>query len=267
MFEISDLKYEKFALKIFTSNIFDESFVHLFSTRVGGDTPAPLQEFTLSAKDYFEYDKFAKKNLEILCKIIKADFKKLISPNQQHTDNIAILKKEEDIINIKDKPVDGIVTDLKNYPICLVFADCVPILLFDANKKVMGIVHAGWKGTAKAIVAKTVKAMVSEFFCEPKNIKAAIGAAICKKCFEVNPDVSNQLGVSIKNACGNIFLEKGDKVHVDLKLLNKIQLNEVGVNNVDVCEYCTCCDNKLFYSYRADNKITGRHGMLAMIKE
>ena len=267
MFNFIDVQYENFALKFLKSDIFDESLVNFFSTRIGGDTPIPLQSFTLSAKDFTEYDSFAKKNLKIVCDILGSPYENLIMPNQQHTDKIAVIKNSADILALRKEPFDGVVTNLKNFPVCLVFADCVPVLIYDKKQKAFAAVHAGWKGTAKSIAARAVKIMQTEFGSDVSDIVAAIGAAICQNCFEVNFDVSRQLAMSIKNPCGNIFIEREGKVHVDLKILNKIQLNESGVKNVDICRYCTCCANDIFYSYRADNKLTGRHGLVVMIKE
>ncbi len=267
MFKFQDISHSGFDLKTLKSDIFNSDIEHLFSTRLGADTPKPLDSFTLSAKDYLEYDNFAQKNIEIACEIIGGSKENLLNPNQQHTDKIAVIKSQNDALLLKEEAFDGVVTNLKGFPILLVFADCIPILLFDEKEKVLSCVHAGWKGTAKGIAQKAVKIMISEFNSKTENIKAAIGAGICQKCFEVNTDVATQLGMSIKNSYGNIFLEENDKVHVDLKELNRIQLNEVGVENTDICEFCTCCNNDIFYSYRADNKITGRHGLLAIIKE
>ena len=267
MFKTKDIFIENFNLRILQSDIFPDELVHLFSTRVGGDTPAPLNDFTLSAKDYPEYDNFSQKNIKIACSMIGAASSKLVQPNQQHTDNILILESEADLAYLKQEAFDAVITNMKNIPVLLVFADCIPVLIYDKKQKVLAAVHAGWKGTAKKIVQKALFNMIGFFNSEPQNIVAAIGAGIGQECFEVNTDVANQLGLSYKKDYGNIFLENNDKVHVDLKLLNKVQLQELGVEEVDICGYCTCCNNDLFYSYRADNRVTGRHGMLAMIKE
>ena len=51
----------------------------------------------------------------------------------------------------------------------------------------------------------------------------------------------------------------------DLKGINKMQLNDVGVNNVDICPYCTVLDNNKFFSYRKENKTQKRHSALIKI--
>ena len=267
MFSIIEKKYGEYDLNMVKSSVFTGKLEHFFTTRVGGDTPKPLESFTLSAKDFPEYKDYEYKNQRIAADLLGGDYENFIMPNQQHTDKIAVIKSDKDIEQLKKEPFDGVVTNLKKFPVCLVFADCVPVLLFDEKENVLACIHAGWKGTAKCIVKNAVKIMQKDFSCNVKNVKAAIGPAICKNCFEVNLDVANQLAMSVKNNCDNIFITDNSKAHVDLKLLNKIQLKETGVRTVDVCEYCTSCQNAIFYSYRADNRCTGRHGMLAMIKE
>jgi len=267
MFKMETVWYQDTKLSLLKSNFFDSSLKTLFTTRLGGDTPKPLQSFTLSAKDYLSLKPYAEKNLKIVCEILKAPYENLIMPNQQHTDKIAVIKTSADIQKIHRGSYDGIVTNLRNYPVCLVFADCVPILMYDERKQVMACVHAGWKGTAKFIAQKAVKTMIEEFNCDVRDIKVEIGPAICQSCFEVSTDVADQLGMSGKIAYGNIFVRNNDKVNVDLKMLNKHQLNAVGIEKIDVSHICTCCQNAFYYSYRADKNITGRHGMIAMIKE
>ena len=267
MFKMETVWHENYKLSLLKSTFFDSTLKTLFTTRLGGDTPKPLQSFTLSSKDYPLFDNYAQKNLRIICNILQAPFENLIMPNQQHTDKIAIIKTKEDIRKVSKGTYDGIVTNLKNHPVCLVFADCVPILMYDERKQVMACVHAGWKGTAKFIAPKAAKIMQDEFGCDLNDIKVEIGPAICQNCFEVSPDVADQLGMSGKIAYGNIFLRKNNKINVDLKQLNKHQLNAIGIENIDVSPICTCCQNTFYYSYRADNQITGRHGLIAMIKE
>lgn len=267
MFEFLEKKYKNFDLKILKSDIFSESIEHFFTSRVGGDTPKPLNDFTLSAKDFPEYKDFEVKNQKIACDILGGKYENLLMPNQQHTDKIAVIKSVDDMVQLKSEPFDAVVTNLKGFPVCMVFADCVPILLFDEEKSVLACVHAGWKGTAKEIVKKAVKIMQNEFSCGINKIKCAIGPSIGHECFEVSREVADQLAMTVKNNCDKIFTYNNDKCHVDLKKLNKEQLEEAGVFSVDVCNYCTSCRNDLFYSYRADSRCTGRHGMLAMIKE
>lgn len=267
MFNFNEIQYRNFNLKIQKSDIFDYPLEHFFTTRLTGDTPEPLNSFTISAKDKPELAKYEEKNKKIISEIILNEKAELIMPNQQHTDNILAIKNMNDIKQIKTSAFDGLITNIKNLPLCLVFADCVPILLFDKKNKILACVHAGWRGTAKKIGVKAINIMRDEFGTNLQNIQVAIGSAICKNCFETNKDVYKQLAITINYNRDNIFLESREKLFVDLKMLNAQQLSEVGIKNIDISPYCTSCNNDIFYSYRADNKCTGRHALVAMIKE
>ena len=264
MFIETDIKYKNFDLKFFKSNIFKGKLIHLLSTRIGGDTPKPLADFTLSAKDYPELKSYEEKNKKILCEIIGADYEKLVQPNQQHTDNILVLKdklKEFD----KNAPFDGVITNIPSLPVMLVFADCIPVLIYDNTNNVMSIVHAGWKGTAKKIGVKAVKIMQEKFNCDVKNMSAIIGAGISGKNYETSPENIDILLMTINKIYAKDVLT-GER-NIDLKKLNALQLNEAGIQNIDICPFCTYDNNDLFYSYRKENKIAGRHALIGMLKE
>ena len=84
-------------MKILQSDIFSDALNHFFSTRLGGDTPVPLNSFTLSAKDFRDYTDYEIKNQKIACEILGGNYENFIMPNQHHTDKIAIIKTPDDI--------------------------------------------------------------------------------------------------------------------------------------------------------------------------
>jgi len=257
---------EKSGAKFFQSSILDDdSLVHAFSTRLGGNTLSPMHYFSMGTAGMPEFKKEVDKNRIKLCNILDLNYQKLIIPDQKHTDNIVVIKNNS---NFDLKETDGVITDQDDLPIMLLFADCTPVILFEPQKRILGVIHAGWRGTAKGIVSKAVKIFIEEFNAAPELIKAAIGPAIGQCCYPVSEDVAEQLRSSIKKDCDNIFIkaENTGKINVDLKKLNAQQLVESGVLNIDVMGYCTSCNNSLFYSYRADNGKTGRHCAVASIK-
>ena len=107
--------------------------------------------------------------------------------------------------------------------------------------------------------------MVSEFGSKTDDLKAAIGPAISFCCYNVGEDVYRQLSQTVKDFTGLYEIRQGD-IFVDLKNINKTQLVQSGVKeeNIDVCPYCTVCNNNLFFSYRKENATTNRHS--AVIK-
>ena len=103
-----------------------------------------------------------------------------------------------------------------------------------------------------------VKRMTTEFGVNANEIKAVIGPAICLDCFQVGEDVYDGLYGSVTDHTEG-FRERYGEYYAGLKDINKQQLIEAGVEQIDVCPYCTACGEKLFFSYRHENKTGYRH--------
>jgi len=125
-------------------------------------------------------------------------------------------------------------------------ADCIPILLVDAEHRAVAAVHAGWRGTAQHIVQRAVEAMGKEFGSRPAHLDAAIGPGIGKCCYEVGPEVAAQFGVT-------------GPAHIDLVEANRAQLAAAGVpdGQIYAANLCTKCRAE-FHSYRRDKEQAGR---------
>lgn len=176
----------------------------------------------------------------------------LVHPAQTHTSHIEVAQ-----VGKNDYPdTDGMILANDKQTLYLNFADCTPLIFYDFEKKIGAVSHAGWRGTAGMIGVKTVEKMRNEFGC--KNIKCAIGPAVGFCCYNVGEDVYKQLMATVKNPDGLSEIRNGE-IFVDLKAINKRQLEEAGLTEVDVCPYCTVCNNDLFYSYRRENGTKSRH--------
>ena len=84
---------------------------------------------------------------------------------------------------------DAILTDKADVTLFMRFADCVPILLYDPHRCIVGIVHAGWLGTVKRTVAATIEVMKDRYGSSPADVLAGIGPSICQRHYEVGQDV------------------------------------------------------------------------------
>ena len=175
----------------------------------------------------------------------------VISPTQTHSDNVELVDER-----LEYPETDGLIITQKNIPIALRFADCTPLIFYDTKQKIGAVSHAGWRGTAQKIGMKSIRKMGSS----PKDIIALIGPAIGVCCYEVSDDVREKLLNTVSDTAG---LTSGK--NVDLKQINKRQLEEIGVIKIDVCPYCTSCNNDLFYSYRKENGTTNRHYAMLML--
>lgn len=223
---------------------------HFFTTR----------ESVIKTKEE-DLQKYAEENKKMFSEVLNIDMENFINPSQTHSANIEIAQ-----IGKRDYPeCDGLIITNKEQAIFLNFADCTPVILYDEKLNIGAVSHAGWRGTAAKISALTVKKMTEDFGSDVKNIKAAIGPSISLCCYNVGEDVLDKLISTVKDKSG-IFEKRNGENFVNLKMINKRQLNEIGVDKVDVCPYCTVCDNNLFFSYRKENATTNRHSAILKLK-
>lgn len=176
---------------------------------------------------------------------------RILSPNQTHSDNVEFVDERNEYPN-----TDGLILTNSNDAVYLRFADCTPLIFYDTVQKIVAVTHAGWRGTAQKIGVKTIEKMQSN----PTNVIALIGPAISMCCYEVSEEVRDTLLATVKDTEG-LFINR----NVDLKRINAQQLKEIGVQQIDICPYCTSCDNDLFYSYRKENGTDKRHIAVAKL--
>ncbi|MBC7452035.1 MAG: peptidoglycan editing factor PgeF [Cytophagales bacterium] len=176
----------------------------------------------------------------------------VIIPRQTHSDHIGIITHET-IHNVWED-TDALITNISHVIIGVLSADCVPVLLADPMKGVVAAIHAGWKGTAKEIVPKTIQQMQALFHSDPKDIIAGIGPSISSQCYEVGADVAVHFRASSKTE------KDTGKSCIDLWKENETQLLQSGVplQNISIAGLCTYRNPDLFYSARRDGLQTGR---------
>lgn len=240
------------------SEILDDlGFVkHIFSTRDFGNQGLHVgdnREIVLS-------------NRKKLSDELNVDSKTLVAAEQVHGTKVARVFKENigrGALDYNDslKGYDGLITNVPNVPLFAFFADCVPIFLADYDKKAIGIVHAGWKGTLGNIAGKSISSMKKEFGSNPKDIVAVIGPHIGVDCYEVSQDIIAI--VQAMDVDSNYFIKDN---HIDLGLIIKWQLENIGLLNIELDDHCTSCNLDLFYSHRKESGKTGRMAGMILIE-
>lgn len=206
-------------------------------------------------------DTSIEQNKKIICKHLNIKEENLLSPTQTHTSNIDIAKETK-----KSYPdTDALILEDKNLGIFLNFADCTPVILYDEVQNIGAVAHAGWRGTAEKIAPKTIEKMIELYNSKPENIVAVIGPAIGFCCYNVGEEVYKKLSETVNDFNGLYEIRQGN-IYVDLKNINKKQLEEIGVNKIDVCPYCTVCNNDLFFSYRKENATPYRHSAVIKLR-
>ena len=158
-------------------------------------------------------------------------------------------------------------TDVKNLPIMIYIADCVPVLLHDPEAEVIAAVHCGWKSSVQDILGAAVEKMCA-LGANPENIHAAIGASIGKCCFECDDDVPEAVERYLGGKTDGLFENKPNgKTHVDLRGANARRLEQLGLKreNIDVSEECTMCLPEKYWSHRATDGVRGSMAATIML--
>lgn len=154
---------------------------------------------------------------------------------------------------------DAMITNQPDLLLSITTADCVPLLLMDADRGVVAAAHAGWRGTLGGIAAKTIRTMQERFQCRPRSIRAAIGPSIGVCCYEVDSAVLTPLKKAYPYWEEVVDKTAGSRVHLDLRRLNRRQMEEAGLDpaRIETVNLCTACHPDLFQSYRRNGKGTG----------
>lgn len=187
---------------------------------------------------------------------------------QTHTDKIEYCDGESgsDFVYGRNFPdTDGLVTDKKNLALLLKFADCTPIVLYDKNKKILSIVHSGWRGAQKKIPKKAIEKMKRDFDSDPRDIMVYIGPNIDIENYEVGEEVYEEFN-GFENR-EKFFKKIGGTWHLSMTDVNKEILLESGIDeeNIDVCKESTY-KNLNLHSARREGKAYGLNSMIVMMR-
>ncbi|HYH47477.1 MAG TPA: peptidoglycan editing factor PgeF [Thermoanaerobaculia bacterium] len=154
---------------------------------------------------------------------------------------------------------DALVSGPGGPALCVVTADCVPVLL--AGPEGIAAVHAGWRGLAADVIGRTVEEAVRTLGADPTGWTAWIGPAIGPCCYEVSPEVAEQVVAASDPAVA--LPGPAGKPHLDLHAAARRQLERAGIKDIDTVPTCTRCDTQRLWSYRREGKAAGRN--LALI--
>jgi YfiH family protein len=184
---------------------------------------------------------------------------------------------------------DGLITGEPGLLIGIQTADCIPVLVADRKKRVVGAFHAGWRGTVKRIVELGVGRMRLEFGSKPEDLVASIGPGIGACCYAVGEEVLSEFesqfsyalelfrevysSDAVRDKYPMLFLTQrapghspiGPSLHLDLVEANRRQLLAAGLRarSIHAVGGCTNCETGLFFSHRASHGYAGR--MMAVI--
>jgi len=170
----------------------------------------------------------------------------IITPELVHGKRIRVVDDKNKRKSIRK--TDGLITKKPNVFLTITVADCLPVFIYDPVKKVVGLIHAGWRGLENQILKSAIDKISQEFGCNENNILVGIGPGISKCHFEVGREVLNKFKPFLRQCS-----EKRDgKNFLNLKKIAKIQLLEIGLKekNIEINQECTFCETKKYFSYR-----------------
>ena len=244
------------------------SVPHGFTTRYGGVSVGTQASLNLAfgRGDTMEN---VEKNLRILGAAVGFDPEKLVMTLQIHSDIVRVVTDADcaGFCHREYPKCDALVTNTPGVTLLVFTADCTPLLLHDPVTGAVGAAHAGWRGTAQNIGAKTVEAMVKNFGCRPENIRAAIGPNIAQCHFETDADVPEAM-VEAYGTEAEAFIEKrGEKYYLDLKGINALSLRRAGVEHIELSDACTYCQCDRFSSHPATRRQRGSQGAVICCEE
>ncbi|RXN20978.1 laccase domain-containing 1 [Labeo rohita] len=154
---------------------------------------------------------------------------------------------------------DGMVTNRVGVVIAAPGADCMPLLFTDPVAKVIGVAHAGWKGTLMGIAMATMNAMVSEFGSRPADIVCVIGPSVGPCCFTLDQDSARKFHAIHPDCVRHI---DSSRPYVDIRLATRILLERGGIKPEHIEDIrvphqsdstlCTSCRPELFFSHVRD---------------
>jgi polyphenol oxidase len=204
------------------------------------------------------------KNRLVFFKSFRINFRDLVCLDQEHGSHVIKAVSGDRGRGATDprKAIrgDAVITDILGLPIVIFTADCVPVLAFEPVKKVCALIHAGWRGTEKLILQKTLEKMKKEYGCDPARIIITNGPYISDCCYKVNPDFK-------RNFPDRFFIKRKDGLYFNLLGPLRDQAIAAGLSakNIRMKKTCTACKGKKFFSYRRGTG-PGRMATVMMLK-
>ena len=238
---------------------FDQNLVsHAFFTRNGGVSPEPWNTLNQGG-GLGDSKENVIENRKRSFNAIGRSVESIYDVWQVHSADIVVAETPRPL-NMEHIKADAIVTTNPDVTLFMRFADCVPIMIYGKNKKVVAIVHAGWQGTVKKIAEKTVSFLNDKFGMEPDSMVAGIGPSIGPCHYEIGDEVQNAVQSAFPEDWKDLIDYRNSSVFLDLWKANQMQLEKMGVESIEIAKVCTACHTDTWFSHRQEKGKTGRFG-------
>jgi len=248
-------------LRYYTFELLDEFPVQqAVLTRRGGVSPAPWAALNLGGTVGDDPQR-VRENRGLALRTIGREMDSLYDVWQVHSAEVVCTDRPRPP-DVRHLQADAILTDAPGVTLFMRFADCVPILLYDPVRQVVGLVHAGWQGTIKRIISAAVQTMQARYTSHPQDIQAGIGPSIGLHHYQIGPDVASQVRGAFGEDAAGLLTSRNGSLCFDLWQANRLLLEQSGVRHIQVSGICTACHLDDWYSHRGEHGKTGRFGAL-----
>lgn len=241
-----------------------EGIVHAVFTRLGGVSRPPFVELNVG---HLVGDDLAavETNHRLIYQTLGLSNRQVVTARQIHGDRVAIVSADD--CGTVVPATDALITDTGGVNLMLRYADCLPIFLYDPERRAVGLGHAGWRGTAAGVARRMVSTMVECLASNPSRIIAGLGPAIGPCCYQVGPEVVQMVKPALDDWERALHHLGGNDFYLDLREANRQHLMQTGVPGVEISDVCTACHTDEFFSHRAERGTTGRFAAVMGIRE
>jgi len=257
--------------------------VFAFTSRHGGISRPPYDSLNLGLH-VGDAESAVLENRDRVTEVLRAQDRIWVQAQQVHGSGVACVLDEVIVLTcgglgpshdyLQYGKADALVTSLPSHLLALFFADCVPVFMVEPTAAVVGLAHAGWRGTARRIATEMLAYVGGEDAPAgrgPERTRVVIGPSVGMCCYEVG-------WLVMRSVLATIPKERRDervvrrtafgRWHLNLARINALQLIEAGVPEarIEIIDRCTCCEKGTFFSVRGEGKVTGRCGAFAWLE-
>jgi len=257
--------------------------VFAFTSRHGGISRPPYESLNLGLH-VGDADSAVFENRDRVCAALRAQNRTWAEAEQVHGSRVARVTQDAVWLSadglalaaseLRYAKTDALFTCYSDYLLALFFADCVPVFMVEPTSRLVGLAHAGWRGTALRIATETlffVGGPGTPLGGRPERTRVVIGPCVGLCCYEVGWRVMRAVLATIPRSLHDerVVRRTGfGRWHINLARINALQLMEAGVpeDHIEVIPRCTRCEGGTFFSARGDGRVTGRCGAFAWLE-
>ena len=229
------------------------SVISAFSIRASGNMSLSYGEVSRSLE-----------NRKSFLSSLSINYKDLVCAQQVHGSSVKYVNEANKGSGALDygasiPDTDGFITDIKNLPLAIFTADCLPVFLYDPKRPAVGLIHAGWRSSKEQIIVKAISLMREKFDTHLSELMVGFGSCIRDCCYEVSAE--------FKDYFPDGTIERAGKQYLNLAVVNRGLLINQGIEQENIFDsaICTFCDTD-FFSYRRQGKDCGRMISVIMLK-